>query len=426
MQGTADIILAWSSLPAAGAVNPFAQALPSAPRCFSARCFRLFWRRPSSASSPVPHSQPAPARGRLIRHATEAPSGPNAVRLDQEAVLRTGTGFYGTAIFKRSDRSVNRPATEPRPSSDSRVSHGAAARAADARSAHSGVAHFSRAALSRVAAPRPGATRPTLPGGGKLTGNRPPRDWAFSRVILGAAGRGAPCGGGEGRDAPASNATAVAFGRSVVAWGYTHSLDASASKRSRQSPLNFEQSRRVVATYLKIALVHMLPSMSEILICHKYVKTYFLCTHVLHGSEICNDICQNLSQYIIRYIFRYTCCICIWFRCALRVWAYNGSQSQPTHRTNQGSLGHAGLSYCHSQRVSGDARTCPTRSPAEHTRGWVPLAMQVSESAIVNGCQAMPRTCPTRSPTADACYTRADQLLEVLVRIPGSPSGRIT
>ena len=222
MQGTADIILAWSSLPAAGAVNPFAQALPSAPRCFSARCFRLFWRRPSSASSPVPHSQPAPARGRLIRHATEAPSGPNAVRLDQEAVLRTGTGFYGTAIFKRSDRSVNRPATEPRPSSDSRVSHGAAARAADARSAHSGVAHFSRAALSRVAAPRPGATRPTLPGGG----NRPPRDWAFSRVIPGAAGRGAPCGGGEGRDAPASNATACRW---------LHGVTLTASTRRPQS-----------------------------------------------------------------------------------------------------------------------------------------------------------------------------------------------
>ena len=107
----------------------------------------------------------------------------------------------------------------------------------------------------------------------------------------------------------------------------------------------------------------MLPSMSEILICLKYVKTYFMCTHVLHGSEICNDICQNLSPHIIKYIFRYTCCICIWFRCALRVWAYNGSQSQPTHRTNQGSLGHAGLRKCHSQRVSGDATDLSDQKP---------------------------------------------------------------
>ena len=338
-------------------MNPLAQALTSAPRCSTARCFRLFRRTLSSASSPVPHSQPAPARG--DRSDTQRKHSP--ARTTAHCIRRQflGTALSGTPISKRSDRSVNRPATAPCPSSDSSANHGAAARAADARSAHSGVAHFSRAALSRVAAPRPGATRPTLPGGG----NRPPRDWAFSRVIPGAAGRGAPCGGGEGRDAPASNATAVAFGRSVVAWGYTHSLDASASKRSRQSPLNFEQSRRVVATYLKIALVHMLPSMSEILICHKYVKTYFLCTHVLHGSEICNDICQNLSQYIIRYIFRYTCCICIWFRCALRVWAYNGSQSQPTHRTNQGSLGHAGLSHCRSQRVSGDAKGLSDQKP---------------------------------------------------------------
>ena len=71
-------------------------------------------------------------------------------------------------------------------------------------------------------------------------------------------------------------------------------------------------------------------------------------------------------------------------------------------------------------------RTCPTRSPAEHTRGWVPLAMKVSVSAVVKGYQAMSKTCPTRSPTADACYTRAGQLLEVLVQIPGSPSGRIS